>query len=391
MSATPASAPQRRSRNLTALFVVLLICGSAYLPVTHHLRAASALLRISNPQPTGLLANYKTNSVSIQDTAFSSNGQSIPARLYVPVGAARPAAMVVIPGVHHLGYDEPRLRNFASALASHGMVVLTPQVADFADYHVTTGANQVVGDSALALSERTNTPRVGLLGLSFAGGTALITAADPRYADHIAFVAAVGAHADLARVLRYYATGELPLPDGSTQRLPAHEYGPLVVIYSHPEAFFSTLDAAQARIAIRYLLWEDLPRAHLEAAKLSPDGQRRMNLLFEHRTDTIAPEILANIDTHKSEISEASPQRKLASLRMPVFLLHGAADNVVPPGETLWLEKDIPPGLVRERLISPVVSHVELGDQPAPVDYLRLVHWMSELLSEADQSARPPQ
>jgi hypothetical protein len=69
--------------------------------------------------------------------------------------------------------------------------------------------------------------------------------------------------------------------------------------------------------------------------------------------------------------------------------LHGSADDVIPPAETLWLEQDVPAGLVRARLISPVVSHVELGGDPTAQDEFELVHWMSAMLDEADDSARP--
>ncbi len=51
----------------------------------------------------------------------------------------------------------------------------------------------------------------------------------------------------------------------------------------------------------------------------------------------------------------------LAKVHVPVMLLHGSADNVVPPTETLWLEHDLPPGVLRAALISPAIGHVEVG------------------------------
>jgi hypothetical protein len=68
------------------------------------------------------------------------------------------------------------------------------------------------------------------------------------------------------------------------------------------------------------------------------------------------------------------------------MLLHGAYDNVVPPTETLWLEHDLPPGILRGVLISPAIGHVEVGGART-IDQLRLVHWMKEMLDLLDTSS----
>jgi hypothetical protein len=70
---------------------------------------------------------------------------------------------------------------------------------------------------------------------------------------------------------------------------------------------------------------------------------------------------------------------------VPVMLLHGASDNVVPPTETLWLEHDVPPGMLRGALISPAIGHVEMSSTSA-VDRLRLIQWMSRMLDLLDTS-----
>jgi len=47
------------------------------------------------------------------------------------------------------------------------------------------------------------------------------------------------------------------------------------------------------------------------------------------------------------ELQAASPHYYLARVHVPVLLLHGSTDNVVPPTETLWLEHDLPRSLAR--------------------------------------------
>jgi dienelactone hydrolase len=386
MSAGPVTAKPSNSHKISrALAAALIIAGLAYRPTTHHLRAASVLTCISNPTAQGFLAHYGTNEVSTEDFAFNVNGSAIRSRIYTPAGVEHPPAIVILHGVHHLGIEEPRLKNFSRAMASHGYVILTPELPGIDDYHVNAAGIDVIGGAAQELRRRTGAARVGLLGLSFAGGLALVAASDARYSNDIGFVTAVGAQDDVARVLRFFATNQIELPSGATEKMQAHEYGPLVVVYSHPADFFSADDAPIAERALRYLLWEDLARAHAESAKMSADGQRRMQLLFDDHTESLAATLLASIEKYRAEYAPASPKGNMAGLHAPVFLLHGAADNVIPPAETLWLEHDLPTGLLRERLISPVVSHVELGGNPSVRDQLELVHWMSAMLDEADR------
>ena len=386
MSAAPASAKHsgflKKSR--IALATVLIVAGVGYRPITHHLRAASVLTCISEPNARSFLASFGTNAVRTEEFSFEAAGAPVRSRMYLPVGVERAPAIVILHGVHHLGIEEPRLKNFARAMASHGYVILTPELPGIDDYHVTGAGVSVIGEAVRELRRRTGAAQVGVLGLSFAGGLGLIAASDARYANDISFVAAVGAQDDVARVLRFFATNQIPLPSGATEKMHAHEYGPLVVVYSHPELFFSASDAPIAERTLRYLLWEDLAKAHDEAAKMSADGRQRMQLLFDHHTETLAPILLESIEKYKAEYEPASPHGHLAGLHVPVFLLHGAADNVIPPAETLWLERDIPHEWLRERLISPVVSHVELGANPSVADELKLVHWMSAMLDEAD-------
>src|SRR6185369_6584439 len=112
--------------------------------------------------------------------------------------------------------------------------------------------------------------RVGVMGMSFAGGLSLLAAADPRFASDIGFVVAIGAHDDLERVLRFFATNEIAQPDGTTVKLEAHEYGALVMIYGNAERFFPAADVPAAREALRLRLWEQPDAAREKAKELGP-------------------------------------------------------------------------------------------------------------------------
>lgn len=384
-----APAQRRRNTRLSLSVLLALALLSLYVPVRQNSSGASLLMHIADPSAHGVFADYDTRAVQVVPTTVKGPAGAIRAKLYLPMNIEHAPAMVVLHGVHHLGIEEPRLVNFSRALASHGIIILTPEMADLADYHVGTDAVEVIGASVHDLTQRTGAKKVGLLGLSFAGGLALITAADPRFANEVSFVTAIGAHDDLARVMGFFATNQIQRPDGSTVTMQAHEYGPLVVAYASPEDFFRADDVPVAREAIKLWLWEKPDAARQQAAKLSPRSRDKLEKLFAHQVDVLGPELLAAISRHREKIASVSPAGKLGSITCPVLLVHGAGDNVIPPSETEWLAKEVPSGSLVESLVSPAVSHVEVGGKgPGLRDKLNLVHFMSEMLSEAGDSPK---
>ena len=83
-------------------------------------------------------------------------------------------------------------------------------------------------------------------------------------------------------------------------------------------------------------------------------------------------------------MDQVSPHGKLAGIKVPVYLLHGAGDSVIPPSETLWLAADLPAARLRRVLVSPAISHVELGSDPSMLDELAVVDFLAAVLHEAD-------
>ncbi|MCU1308788.1 MAG: hypothetical protein JWN45_3483 [Acidobacteriaceae bacterium] len=383
--------PTRSARLLalrgSILLVAALIPATLFYPtIAEHARAASLLLQLEDSKTRIPLADLGTYVVDESRTTIPSDREPIPVRIYRPRFVTNPGGMVIVHGVHYLGIDEPRLVAFARAMAARGIVVLTPQLSDIADYKVTPGSTDAIGFAAHDLSMRLGR-QVGVLGLSFSGGLALIAATDPRFSSDMAFVVAVGAHDDMARVSRFLATGQIQAPDGKTITMLPHEYGALVLVYSCLERFFAPEDIPAARDAIRLLLHEDIQGAKQKATQLGPAGQERMRLLFARQRESVRKELLAAIDENPERFSEVSPHGRMPHIRVPVLLLHGTGDEVVPATESLWLAQEIPHQYLRAVLISPAITHVDVGGEPSLLDKLALVHFIAEMLHESNVSA----
>jgi pimeloyl-ACP methyl ester carboxylesterase len=369
--------------------LIAAVVALALLPTApaadRHLRALGVLLRVAHPEDTSWAASYRRHHVVVTETPLT---RGIPARTYTPAGATDPPVMLLIHGVHSHGFDEPRLVRFARSLAEGGIRVVTPHLARLADYRITPESVRDIGTAAEAV-HRSAGRRAGLFGLSFSGGLSLLAAADPRYAEHIAFVVAIGAHSDMERVARYYATSEASYPDGTPFREPAHEYGALVLIYSDLPSFFAPRDIAAAHETLKTLLYtEDLEAARPPAQALSPAGRERMEKLFARQREEFVPDLLRSLTRRREEMRQVSPHGHLGGLRVPVLLVHGAGDTVIPPTETAWLAREVPAGWLRQSLVTPVLSHVSVDGAPGWRDRALLVHAMAGMLAEAGQERR---
>jgi len=341
------------------------------------LRSAAFLMQFLDPQAKGLLVRLEGHEFDTQDVTLSTSQGPVRARLYVPRGVAHSPGMVVVHGIHHLGIDEPRLVNFARAAASNGFSVLTPEVAALADYHVDGASIVTIGESAAWLQERLHTGPVTVVGVSFAGGLSLLAACDPRYAPHIRALVLMGAYDNLARVARFLATSTAELPDGRVEPYKAHDYGAAVFVYSHLNQFFPPADLSVAHDALRDWLWEDPRDAQTLFPRLSPPGRATMEFLVARQIDRLRPQLLLAIQEDESQLAAISPEGKLSTLRIPVFLLHGSTDDIIPSTESLWLERDIPKAYLREALITPAFSHVNPDKNAGWRDQLRLVEFLA--------------
>ncbi len=385
----------------------VLVSLTAWPFTRTHLQAVAVLRQLAGQSVPAAVAEISVVPVTSQDLSFpiDSPGGSrlVRARLYLPTGQPDAPGIVIFHGVHHLGIDEPRLISFASALASCGLRVLTPELPDIKDYHVGPGSVRTIGQSAkwfatqtAAHRDRTGSPKrgapsapapVGVMGLSFSGGLALVAAADPLYHPYIKFVFAVGSQHSMDRVTRYYRSGADLRPDGTTELLPAHEYGPLVLEYEYLDDFVPLQDRPPVRAVLRAHLYEDKVAEAAAARKLS-DAQKQETLeLMNVTSQATRTRIAAAISRHTDELAGLSPSGRLKHFDTPVYLLHGQADNIIPSAETLWMASELPSDDLKAMLVSPVLSHIDFdGPSPGAFDQWQLIHFFAQVLHASEGS-----
>ena len=367
---------------LGAGILVFVITGWPFLK--SHLQAVAILQQVSGKPVPAIVGDFVAQPIRTEDLTLHVESGNVRARMYVPINKPNAPALVVLHGVHHLGIDEPRLIAFARAMASCGIRVLTPELPDIMDYHVDAASIITIGQSASWFAKKTGGP-VGVMGLSFSGGLALIAAGDPAFHPDFKFVFAVGSQDSMARVVQYYRTGADIRPDGPAEVLPAHEYGPLVIEYEYVQDFVPAPDVAAIRPVLRAHLYEDKAAEALAESKLTEAQTAEAKDLMDATSPKTQALIAATTVKHVYDLQELSPEPRLRTMTTPVYLLHGEADNIIPSAETLWMATELPRDSLQAVLVSRVISHIDMdhGD-PGLLEQWRLIHFFALVMHAVD-------
>lgn len=366
----------------TFAFLGALLFLVAATPVLSRWLRAVELLQGLTQKHRGLAASEAVESDLVErEVTLPLLGRGVRARLYSKSGARGPG-LVLAHGVHYAGIDEKRLIPFARELSRAGFTVLTPELRDIADYRITRDSLDVLVESVRYLSERRDWisgERVGLMGFSFAGGLSLVAATDPRLDNRLSFVTSVGGHHDLERVLHFFTRNQIDTPRG-VSNLKAHEYGLAVLVYDSLDRFVPTEDRPIMRQALKAWLMEDRPRARAAASqRVTHEAEHLFQLLEGERLHELAPELERVIVERRPELEALSSRGHLARSRVPIHLLHGTGDTVIPPSETEWAAKELGTA-PHEALVSPLLEHVEVNQVAGFSEQVKLVGFVAAML-----------
>jgi pimeloyl-ACP methyl ester carboxylesterase len=304
--------------------------------------------------------------------------------------ATRGPAVVLLPGLRPQGPRDPAVARFGRALARAGLRVLAPEIPALMGCRFDPGAVEIIGSAVDHLAEETGQP-VGLIGLSFGGGLALLVAGNPRYRHQVAYVVTVGAHDDLGRVARYCLTHRAEGPEGVEDRW-ADPKGLRVLLCALADRLFAPEDLDAAREVLARALAEDDDGAGRTLERLSESTRAKVQAALSPQFSEAQSELAGalGVELEAAEVAEAlaaaSPAGRCGAIEAPVYLLHGADDRLIPPSESAWISRELPPGRVRAHLVTPALGHADLADA-APGDTEAVVAFLENVLAQAQASA----
>ncbi|HEX2572841.1 MAG TPA: hypothetical protein VH877_25040 [Polyangia bacterium] len=389
----------RSRKRITVAVFLLAVFALGAVPARGYLRSASLVARAAGMHEgwPGRIAAWDIGAFERRDLEVPSRQGPLRARLYLPPAGSQTSRPVVLTsGVHKDGIDEARLVGLASDLARGGVAVLTPELPDLMEYRITPRLADLIEDAGRWASEdqalapwRTD-GRVGLVGISFSGGLAVVAGGRPALADRVAFVLSFGGHGDLGRTLRYLCTGVQP--DQALR--PPHDYGVVVILLNVAHLVVPPAQVDLLRQGIRTYLHAsssamvDWNRARAEfaaaerAQKDMPEpAATLMGYVNTRNVRALGPILLPIVDRYTASPA-LSPERSPAP-RAPVFLLHGADDNVIPAIESTLLGRRLgEQGTPVHHLVTPLITHAELNRQAGPGEAWRMIAFWKDLLDE---------
>ena len=384
-----------RSRPLAAFLAVIVVVGGAVYLASPYVRAASLFVRAANlGGRTETFANAIAQGVTVlpRHTVPTRQGE-VAAQWYRPDGRVRRAALLV-PGVHSMGIAEPRLTALAQDLAGSGVAVMTMALPDLMGYQITARSADVIEDAVTWMAMQPGLApdgRVGIVGISFAGGLSIVAAGRPSVRDKVAYVVSFGGHGDLARVLKYLATGEAVQAPGVATH-PPHDYGVAVILYAAADRVVPAEQVAALREGIgTFLLASQLTLVNMDQANATFQKARDMvtalpepsatmlRYVNDRNVKALGPILVPHLGLEADPA--ASPELAPTVPAAPVFLLHGDEDVVIPAAESVVLADYLrSKGVEVHLLLSQIITHAELDRSAAMSESWKLVSFWADVL-----------
>lgn len=336
---------------------VLALC---YIPVRRSITAIRLLAVVrrlaagdAGPE-AGILIDRVTRRVG---------GSKQDGLVYRPSGSLASSAIILVPGVSELGCDHPRLVALARHLAAEGVLVLTPDIRMLREFRIHPPPLDDLSDWLHELRRVQGGQKlrhVGLAGISFSATLAFIAAAQPQNQNLVDYVLGIGAFDDLMRCSHFwFDAGPVTVGPGY---YPTRAYAKWIIMIAALDLLPAAEDRQFLESSLRSLLLQKA--VPLLPAGITEQGKRWYNLALM-REDQADPELARQIENRVAAMvsPDLATERPGAEIRCPVFLAHGAYDDLIPWEESSRLRQKI----LRAKsylLVSPFLTHTHPWEKP---------------------------
>ena len=370
-----------RRRRLGLACLTILVGGAVLLSPPAR-RGYEALLLLGDvvgrPLPDALDVRPPAQRRGI---AFEQDNQRYQGDLYRPEGSVR-AGIVFVPGAADKGKDDPRVVNFATALARARFAVLVPDVVALRQLRLLPeSARDIGGALSWLLAQPELAPKgcVGLVATSVAIGPALLALLDHRWSASVRFVVSIGGYHDLPRTLTYLTTGHYQA-NGVSLEVTPKEYGKWVYALSNAIRLGNPAEREALEALARRKLLNAEADVTAELTHIGPEGKSVYEYIVNTdpaRSQGLLLRLSARLRADVEALDLAS--RDLRVIQARFLLVHGIDDEIIPYGESIGLARAIGPGRARLVLLQGF-RHVDIA--PRFADGWRLWRALSALLRE---------
>jgi pimeloyl-ACP methyl ester carboxylesterase len=342
-----------KKRRIWISLILLAGGAAAFVPLTHGLLAMRLMFAFRN------LASGATGEDLriIVDRVERQRGRNrYEALSYRRADSYPERAVMLTAGISELGCYHPRLMALCRSLANQGFLIVTPDIRMFRQFRMSPEAMEEIAfwfEQIHTLEAAKKVRQVGLAGISFSGTLALITAARPGIRDRVAYVLGIGAYDDPLRCSHeWFKPGPVTVSPGY---FPTRFYAKWIIMLASLEM----LPKKEERLFLQKVLEDLLQQRNPPPPprEITPAAERwyRLALLREDQSD---PDLARQIEEHLVPIlyRQITPDGLAEEVRCPVFLVHGAYDDLIPAEESRRLCRRLTHAPCH-LLISPFLTH----------------------------------
>ncbi|TGL33510.1 alpha/beta hydrolase family protein [Leptospira perdikensis] len=267
--------------------------------------------------------------------------------------------IVTINGLAPLGNRDPRFIIVNKSLSKLGYTVISPFFEEICDYKISLRNIDDIKDSILYISgkkEISPTGKVSIFAPSFSGSLSLIAASDKQIAERINTLCAIGAFTNVDDIIgNLFANQNLD------------EYGRMILLLNFLPLSIgenkSLFKAIKLAILDNYYKYKNnLLEPHYSKMKKA-DRDFFENLKYDSAFRMKHWEIiLKKGGKNRNLLTALSVTNYIHSLNLPILLIHGTTDDVVPANESLLLhQKLVALGVECKLCITSLISHGDTG------------------------------
>lgn len=289
-------------------------------------------------------------------------------QVYHPRGRAI-RTVILVNGMTIGGWDDPRMITFARSCADAGLRVIVPELPGLAKFMVESGDLRRLVRIATVLARDTS-EKIGVIGFSTGGSYALLLAGQQALKNKLGPLVLFSPIYDVRAVFeRLHAPMEpAPTTDKEWDQFFWAQY---VIAYRNR----TRLHLSTAVKGALQILLADYAAYRLEVKRVFYQQHIQQLGLIE-RTDLVS---------EGRTLDLLSARGQLANVSSPVFILHDAADQVVPPDHSRRMYAELAqrgPDYRQQVLVTPWLSHVTMNVTGSPTELFQIITYISELFRD---------
>ncbi|MFQ6608294.1 MAG: hypothetical protein ACE5EE_07125 [Fidelibacterota bacterium] len=305
--------------------------------------------------------NVLAPGVTVEDATYSSGDDlELPLRIYHPHSISKASALILFQGASPSGEKHEVINRLARGLAKVGFRVFIPRLPRLKEILIRVETIERIIEVFQQVQERRDifADRITVIGFSFSGSLLVKACLDRRMNGLPARVLCYGSYFDLERTLEFVLTGEYGY--GERQyRLEPHEWGSTVFFHNYLEELDGDFNIDALRNYFLSLIEEDSKKAE-NYALLSKKEKDFIDLINHDREESLRM-ARAVIPRLRPIIETLSPRYFIQEINFPVYLVHGAKDNMIPFTETMAFSEALEQqGKEVNTFISRLYTHSEL-------------------------------